>query len=227
MKFEKHTGKLPFSIKILGKFDDQPFLTSERHPLSLVIQDNFFRDPDKIREIALSMEFAKVTYSGFPGVRTGFFYCEHLHQKLNQLLKWENSTVDFMAFSCTMESTPREIHFDIKPDDDLYDVYAGIVYLSKPLEKREGTAFWKHTQTGYHGIPPKRKTSFSEFIQHSLSCDLEKQSEWEKTLSVEYFFNRLLLYPANLFHQIGPGWRETVKEARLVLTMQLRTLKKL
>lgn len=111
--------------------------------------DNFFTNPDKIREYGLSLDYKPDTDGRWPGVRSP--YLHNIDKELNQLIlskifrahypgnknniNWETSMVCFHKTKSWGDKAPNEgwVHVD---DDQ---VLAGLIYLTPDCNLEGGT----------------------------------------------------------------------------------------
>ena len=174
--------------------------------MNYIIQDNFFENPDSIREFALSQKYyTKENHpeeSGigvFPGFRTAFFddigskFYNNIHNKiLPHISKLENVNhpkekyTKFnlqISFSYTFESANSFRHTDsITPG---YKVrYGGLVYLYPKPPKKCGTTLYL-----------------------------------KNTTYLENKYNRFVLYNSNIEHEPTDNFGTDINNSRLVLTI--------
>ena len=87
----------------------------------------------------------------------------------------------------------QEPHY-IHTDTDM-GAWTGILYLTPHPPAEDGTAFWRHRATGAIASPA---TTDDERTAEALQW--RDDSQWERWAQVPAKFNRLLLFPAALFH---------------------------
>lgn len=86
--------------------------------------------------------------------------------------------------------------------------YAGVLYLSEIDESIEGTIFHRHKK---HNL-----TKIETISQYKkVESDFDKEDQWEIVDSVNYKFNRLVVYDASTVHSIGPLFGNCDSTARL------------
>lgn len=87
--------------------------------------------------------------------------------------------------------------------------FAGIVYLTLPEHCQGGTWFFRHRPTGDVVRRVERQAQYNYLAEEA----------WEKTHEVPMKFNRLVLYPGDLFHAIAtPYFGDCAENARLAYT---------
>lgn len=162
------------------------------------VLDNFFKDPDAIREEALASDFEDV--ESFDGQTYKRVAVRDIPELTSNLRVFFNREVDVLGTAYRLnfdEELPNTaIHSDLH-----YGVWAAIVYLTDVKEGTSGTAFWKHKETG-------RRTCFpyeTDFIKQLTEAnDFEDESKWELLDVVDMKYNRALIMESALFHSRYP-----------------------
>ncbi len=183
--------------------------------------DNFFKNPDYIRDFGLKQEFTPSLYGKFPGERTREL--RHLDEDLRvRIIKKILST--FFA-SGQKHGAKITLNFQkILPYDFLsresmlnsgwihrdhgYDL-AGLIYLNPFSYSDSGTTFYKEKVDHVENNPVHR---FNWYKTHENESDyLEKlkhnHSQYEEVLNVGNVYNRLIMYEgANVPHKENSFW---------------------
>lgn len=165
----------------------------------------------------------------YAGIMTKESYLGEQHREIFKKLTLEptidSSTNANGKIRFTQEKDPFKFH--IHYDVDVETKWAGVVYLSKEHPDTEGTSFWKHKRTGLE-IAPNTPEGFAKYgwsSFHDLRAFLETEgldeSLWEKTLSVPYKYNRLVLFRPWVLHSPGPAFGDTLETSRVVQTIFL------
>lgn len=195
-----------------------------------IIVDDFYNDPDTLVTVALnSMNEADSPDGNYAGVMTTEAYLAEQHRDIFQKLTLEpsiNSSTNAngrIRFTRAKDPFKFHIHYDV----DMQTKWAGVVYLSKDHPKTDGTCFWRHRRTGLE-IAPNTVEGFAKYGWrdfHDLKAFLETEgldeSLWEKTFSVPYKYNRLVLFRPWLLHSPGPAFGDTLANSRKVQTIFL------
>jgi hypothetical protein len=205
--------------------------------------DDFFANPDEVRQAALDPELAWIPpTSGYPGIRS-YPRPEHLKELITLLGKLVGSPIRpdsaqfaySMVTKCEEELIPaqRRPHFD-------GPCTAGIIFLNSPNQCCGGTGFYRHRATGLSRYPEKVTDTHLKLIkklglkslrelQNLVSAPppdnasgyiTDSNREWEQTNFIEMKFNRLIMYDGQLFHSgvVRNGdFGETPRERRLTL----------
>lgn len=176
----------------------------------IVIIDNFWKHPDKIRNLVLSMTptFNPNLLFGLPGKRIETsFYFSHLAPTFSQIIQdvypKEFNQMDsdyiqgFFDFSTllvniqTSDLEPRVPHMDsFKPGR-----FAVGIYLNTDDECSGGTAFYKFK--GKKTITIEERAISSRYDYYVQESDGDC---WEKYFLAEMKFNRMILYKQDLLH---------------------------
>ena len=200
----------------------------------LIVIDNFYKNPDKVREFALSCPFSKSEFknNASPGVRCVLpiewdinevgktFFRYWFEEKLNINYPFKKLTPACFTMIDTAEpmkplQTYPHIDINFFNGEDLGDAgtahVALIIYLNKPDECKGGTGIYKSVQSDCTII--KNKEHFMEY--HDKQMALEKRSKrktnvnggdrnWKLIEKIDMKYNRAIFYPTNLFHH--PIW---------------------
>lgn len=195
-----------------------------------IIVDDFYNDPDELVRVALStMREEDSPSGGYAGVMTTQAFLGQQLRDTFQKLTMEpsiNSSTNAngrLRFTRENDSFKFHIHYDV----DMTTKWAGVVYLSKNHPRTEGTNFWRHLRTGLE-VAPNTVEGFAKYGWkdfHDLKAFLETEgldeSLWEKTFSIPYKYNRLVLFRPWLLHSPGPAFGDSLENCRIVQTLFL------
>lgn len=195
-----------------------------------IIVDDFYNNPDELVRVALStMREEDSPIGGYAGVMTtNSFLGENVRdafQRLTQEPSINSSTNANGRLRFTRENDTFKFH--IHYDVDVETKWAGVVYLSKDHPKTEGTCFWRHLRTGLE-VAPNTVEGFAKYgwknftdLRSFLETEGLDESLWEKTFSIPYKYNRLVLFRPWLLHSPGPAFGNTLENCRIVQTLFL------
>jgi hypothetical protein len=191
--------------------------------------DNFYQNPDDIREYALSLDYFRNPGDRYPGVRSNeihtlnpdFFYfsCKKLFSIFFDLevgdFNWEVSTCfqKIYPYECS-DSNKQDINSGWIHQDSFESILAAVVYLNPIPNLDSGTSIYelkeKYNQKSsnflqyYHSGIDFRNDFYNHRSKLSedeyLKKKLEHNSRFEKTLDVKNVYNRIICYPADYFH---------------------------
>lgn len=194
-----------------------------------IVVDNFYTNPELIRQYALNQSKEEKSHGHYAGVMTenSFITKEH-YQIFKQLLGHEvRPSTPFngkFRFTKEKEVGTQDIHFDPGEENCCW---AGVVYLTPNVEDVEGTIFWKHKRTELEEIPrtlegiQKYGWNGVEDLKHFLETDGVDYDKWNKKFVVPYRYNRLIMFRPWKFHSPGPGFGDTINNCRLIQTFFL------
>ena len=202
----------------------------------IVIEDNFYPNPDEVRELALSEFFyagSQGTNTYFPGKRTvGSFSNDNrlfvknrlqgiLTKKIIDFPRWNSNC----AFTLGLEKQlgkPLQnwVHQD---EGDVFEQrtnalggmsWAAVIYLQPKASVKKGTGMFRHLETmtlgKTEGVKGKiRNAGFKE--------SWEENGDWEMHTYIGNVYNRAVVYPATMWHApFDAGFGHNKKSGRLV-----------
>lgn len=197
---------------------------------SLIIIDDFLKDPWAARRAALALDYDPAKQFGnFPG--------------LNSSTPLDTSGVDSAVsrvIGTKLGPAPGTQHghcrLTRKGDRGKSGVhidparYSGILYLSRPEDCARpdagGTDFFRHRRTGLEAVPQDPAkiaasgySDINALIEDVVNRDTLLPGKWERTLRVPARFNRLLLFSPWQFHNAAPGFGTSPDNGRLVMLL--------
>lgn len=180
------------------------------YPISIV--DNFYNNPDAVRELALKQEFKQTTKGGFPGKRTKpiheidrnlFNFFNHKLLSLyydieaDKDLRWKVNTCFDMAYPFGKFNNEGWIH-----RDDYESKLVGVLYLSKDCDT--GTSFYDCNNNYIESDYDKDIRKQFYIDRKNKDLYLERQSlhnsNFTKSVQVKGKYNRLVVYDSNYWH---------------------------
>lgn len=195
-----------------------------------IVVDDFYGDPDGLVQAALdSIKKQALPRGAYAGVMTTqTFLGEQLRevfQKLTLEPSINSSTNANGKIRFTLPEDPFKFH--IHYDVDMTTKWAGVVYLSKDHPETDGTSFWRHKKTGLE-VAPNTVEGFAEYgwsnfadLRAFLETEGLDESLWEKTLTIPYKYNRLVLFRPWLLHSPGPAFGDSLESSRIIQTLFL------
>lgn len=189
----------------------------EKTPILVI--DDIVDNPDALVDYAASLApFPPEAGNYYPGLRLQLpsepividyvtAVCRTLAKLMGSAYGIRNFAVQSVAFSIVTKR-PFELHpLQSIPHFDSPDplFFAVLHYLSH--HENSGTAFFRHARTGFETMIPERAGPFAharekdKAIYGTPSGYVRESSHgFEEIASVESRFNRLVIYPSNLFH---------------------------
>jgi|TARA_R110000772_G_C13256381_1_gene434977 hypothetical protein len=190
----------------------------------LIVIDNFYDNPDSIRDIALSCDYYSEKVSkGYPNGNAPWsgkmskdthspswidaVVSKYLNKNLRQMRQLDSGSFRLSRETNVLGMFDNALHAD--SHEDIY--YAGVLYLSKDQHTVPGTLFYKHKETG-----ADRALSNKQLSNMIESKDCNDLNKWDIHTTSNVVYNRLIIYPASKFHGPGPCFGVTDETARLV-----------
>jgi hypothetical protein len=183
----------------------------------VVIVDDFYKNPDQVRELALTIppSYKKNLIQGLPGGRIDVAYdFSHMYKIYYDIIandytpeeekKSFNSLGIELYFTDTRfcvnvmssrELPPSNPHVDLREPNR----YASGIFLNTPEECNGGTAFYSYK--GCQFGPDPRTIPKTHFVTDSCG-------DWEMLYLAEMKYNRMIFYQQNILHSgyVKPGW---------------------
>jgi hypothetical protein len=181
----------------------------------LIVVDNFYNNPDFVREWAINkIDFKSSEYH--KGERsTNRFSIYGMKEKLEEIIgkqiyNWNNSSYANGIFQFCTADQPIVYHVDNQ-------TYAGIVFLSPNSPTNTGTSFYRSKSTGAYGFDAEsRKTEkyVRAFKGTSAEMNFYDGTNFEKIDEVGSVYNRLVLFDAKNIHAATQYFGDTIDNAR-------------
>lgn len=190
----------------IGTPDGPPSVFFNRRMPHLVIVDNFYKEPDDVREFALCQDFGP-NIAAYKGQRTAEkFLWPFLKEEFERLLgrpivDWLNQPANG-CFQITGFDDPLVWHSDLQS-------YAAAVYLTPDAPVSAGTSFWRDKTYGCRR-PPQHPLEYDRFEDDKArntasdevysSYNILHPDNWELVDRVGAVFNRLVIWDAQMIH---------------------------
>jgi len=194
---------------------NNPSLFRRRTP-SLLVVDDFYQDPDAIRDVALEAHYEEdLRY--FKGIRSKQkFLFPWVKEEFERLLgvrisDWLDQPANG-SFQKTTGADPLVWHSDTQN-------YAAAIYLT-PVTRESmlddrvdaGTSFWRHVMNGHRKPPTDPVTYADTYSEYNLT----HPDAWELVDRIGSVYNRLVLWDAQLIHSASSYEGFTSESPRLV-----------
>lgn len=197
---------------------------------SLLIVDDFLKDPWAARRAALALDYDPAHQHGnFPGRNSlSALDTAGIDAAVSRLLGLKLGPARGTQHGhCRLTRKGDKGRSGVHIDPA---AYSGILYLSRPedcaLPQAGGTDFFRHKRTGLEAVPqdPAKiaATGYADvnaLVEDVVNKDTTQPAKWERTLRVPARFNRLLLFSPWQFHNAAPGFGTTPEDARLVMLL--------
>lgn len=173
----------------------------------IMVFDNFYENPMRMRQWALKQEFTKP--GNYPGLRTKGFQFDNWKEHIEYLMgfkihseRWEAST-----YTGAFQSVPKEATTWVHSDN--YNEYSAIVFLNPYAPPNTGTSFYEHRETGSrewseeHAWINKTPAEHGPNVRESCRDDV-----WRRTDTIQNVWNRCVIFKGGLWHSADDyfGW---------------------
>lgn len=176
--------------------------------MNLIVIDDFYRDPEAIRKMALHAEYRDVRCYNYPGFQSIHSYvskemCAKFIELVGRPLDISLHKITFGKFRIMLKGSASRLNVHMDGASD----WAGLIYLNPPEQCEGGTAFYRHRETGLDG-PVEGKDlerfgfeTWQALEDNIIERDTLRPEAWEETMFVGMKFNRLVLFRGgSMFH---------------------------
>lgn len=190
---------------------------------SAIIIDNFYDNPNEVREFALAQDFN--VDGNYPGHRTQSFLTPSVQEWIAHHLRgvhgeptWPKEEDTYCgAFQYTTATDRTWIHCDGWND------WAGVCYLTPDAPVTGGTGIFRHKSTGLIACPRNEDGTRNEELLGKIYEDAQDYTKWELVDTIGNVYNRLVLYPGDLFHASLDYFGKDINTGRLFQTFFFNT----
>ena len=171
---------------------------------TLIIADDFYSDPDSVRNFALAQNFD--VKGNYPGTRTKEFMTPGVESAIKELVKpFTGKFVGFSSqysgsFQIALAKDRTWIH------SDYGNKWAGVCYLTPNAPHTGGTGLFRHKKTGAYR--PSQ-------LPKDVHVEGQDYTKWDLMDVVGNRYNRLVLYRGDLFHASLDYFGSTNEDGRL------------
>ena len=180
--------------------------------VNALVIDDFYSDPDKVRNFALKQEF-KVR-GNYPGQRTESYLNDSMKKRLQEILYPYAGTVTNWggeytgSFQYTVSRDRSWIHADSTTD------WAAVLYLTPDAPLSAGTGIFKHKATGLTNWD--YRNSNPEYLKTQPPGDgFQDMTKWEIVDKFGNVYNRLIMYRADNYHMSLDYFGNNLENGRL------------
>lgn len=187
-----------------------------KSPSDLIVVDNFYDDPDAVRNFAINnLEFK--SSPSHRGHSTDRWFLEGTKAKFEGLLGREvtNWNADWHrngSFQYNTSYDPIVYHVDEQS-------YAGVVFLTPDAPLEAGTAFYKSKYTGetrYTHTEPERPSYDKAFTGRSENYNFYDSTCFEKLDEVVNVYNRLVIWDSHKIHAASKYFGDNINNSRFI-----------
>lgn len=171
---------------------------------NLIIVDDFYGNPDTVREFALQQEFS--VRGNFPGSRTKSFLTQDVKDTIQGIVwaaggnitNWNEQDGLSGSFEIATARDRSWVH------TDHYNTWAGVCYLTPNAPLSGGTGLFQHRATGHNRV-----------VDGNTNYESQDMTKWELADRVANRYNRLVLYRSDQFHTSLDYFGEDLHTGRL------------
>jgi len=181
----------------------------------VIVVDNFYADPDFIREWAINeIRFSPSDYH--KGERaTNRFSIIGMKEKLEEIIgkpiyNWNHDSYANGIFQFCTADQPIVYHVDNQ-------TYAGIVFLTPDAPASTGTAFYRSKVTGDYKFDDEKRQTINyvrAFQGKSAEMNFYDGTNFEKIDEVGNVYNRLVLFDAKNIHAATQYFGDAIDNSR-------------
>jgi hypothetical protein len=195
----------------------------------VTVVDNFFDNPDKIVEYALSCEYVKAEDGRWPGKRTA-----PLHVINPEIFNLSADKLISLFYADNLNPTwSAATYFQLVDNNynggwihrDTDYIITGIVYLNKNENIKSGTSIYRPKKDKFYAklIHNEEKIKNYTDIQYdSEKHRIENNLQFEETINISNVYNRLICFDSHLLHA-AQNFSENL-DPRLTLIMFIKNI---
>jgi|TARA_B110000977_G_C10867119_1_gene412052 hypothetical protein len=183
---------------------------------SIYTIENFYTDPDYVRQEALNMEWFDKK-GNHPGKRTNpikdISVKNKIETEINRtIIDWD---ADWNTYSGVFNLCTQQDRCWIH--SDWGTTWACVIYLTPDAPLSSGTGLYKHNKTGFRS-PPKDKAFADEIAKDGLDF-----TAWEVTDVIGNVYNRAVVYEGHYYHSAVQYFGHSPEYCRLHQTFFFST----
>ncbi|MGL5827612.1 MAG: DUF6445 family protein [Nocardioides sp.] len=195
----------------------------QRFDEEVCIIDDFYVNPDPVRDLALRTEF--IDFGGkanFPGAESAKAFgtgahCQMFETALGASIHWDPKEWVFGKFRLSRESDSLPTHVHLDSVD-----WTAVVYLTPEATPSGGPVFYGSLEFGVDRVPSRERLrdlgfeSVADFDLRYVLPNTSNPEKWSEIGRVTPEYNRCVLFRGGrLFHGIGQTFGQEMNEARL------------
>ena len=171
---------------------------------NIVVIDDFYSNPDDVRDFALSQPFDQT--GNYPGSRTKTHLNDGTKDLIQKILMplggkvtgWNDTDGLTGSFQVTTSLDRSWIH------TDPYNTWAGVLYLTPDAPLSSGTSLYQLKKTG-------------SMVEDGtdLTGVTQDMTKWDKVDTIGNKYNRLAMYRGDIYHMSQDYFGNTPENGRL------------
>lgn len=198
----------------------------KRIPATVI--DNFFDNPEEIREYILSLEFnaPRGSYPGYRSEQIKFInptFYDSLRNRLLSIFYDQYRDALDVSFEAQFQLIPEKFESGWVHQDSDYSGrnLAGVIYLTPDAPLDAGTSIYREIKSPNYDHLRYR----NDFYFNGKINDIEKyrrfrdefNSHYETVLDIKNVFNRLVIYDTYEFHKESAFFGSSKEDSRLTI----------
>lgn len=205
-----HSAPLPVKPNL-------PATTVNNHAPAVIVVDNYYSNPDQVREYAMTLDFnpnVKYHKGSRTEVKTIFEGTKQSFEKLlgRKISVWEEHIYNGVFQYCTAQES-LVYHTDNQS-------YAAVVFLTPDAPPSCGTSFYKSKFNGLMAYPTpadckKQGKSEDALFDEMFAGNFYDSTRWELVDTVGNVYNRLVIFDAKRVHAASAYFGDNMENSRL------------
>ncbi|WP_300545281.1 DUF6445 family protein [Maricaulis sp.] len=194
--------------------------------LTHLIVDDFFSEPHRVREAALSLDYPpRAEGAAYPGRNARHpLVLEGIERLIGdlvheRLVPARNSSHSIPRLALDGADRKASVHID-------RNHWSVMIYLTLDEHCRGGTHFFRHRKTGLDRAPlfpgeaeaagyPNADAAVTDILETGAN----DRSQWEETMMIPMKFNRMVLFRGYIWHDAGVSFGTGPANGRLILPL--------
>ena len=172
----------------------------------LIVIENFYEDPDKVRNHALSLEYP--VQGNYPGKRTKPILYDKIKEKFESIIgrpiKYWPEDLYNGSFQIVTEDGKSWIHRDATE-------WSAVVFLTPNPPKDGGTKMYIHK-------PTQKSYADTKEIEEQMNKSTYKEEDWELLDRIGNQYNRCILFRGKRSHISDRYFGKDLNDGRLFQT---------
>jgi hypothetical protein len=177
-----------------------------------MIIDDFYVNPDNVRNFALSQPFDKK--GNFPGARTTPYFTDDIKSAIEYYMPWAGkitNTYEMSGFTGAFQIATAQDRTWIHSDP--HNMWAGVCYLTPDAPHSGGTGLFRYKETKEH-------------YGTQNDYDGYDYTKWDLFDVIGNKYNRLVIYRGDLYHASLDYFGSNLENGRLFQTFFFDTEKR-
>lgn len=194
--------------------------------LTHMVIDDFFPDPDAVRQAALRLDY--------PAAPKGALYPGRNSRQRLDVQGIDVQIGNILGTKVVPLFTDAHAHCRIAFEGEKGEGgvhvdpahWSAIICLSRDEDCRGGTEFFRHKRSGLDRAPVFEEdleaygySSVGEVWNDVFWPETNDRSKWTREMVLPMKYNRLLLFRSYLWHDAGPGFGTTREDGRLIMVL--------